>query len=267
MLAKLVRRTSVLALLAGTAVPALSQTVVTGVVGRMDRSEPFADALVSVSGTAVGVRSGADGRYRLKVPPAVADSVDSVTVVVRAIGYAAATRRIAVRRGPVSADFRLAPVNLRLEGVVVTGGAVATDGGAPGVVKDRAASVVASDKPLAAPAPALAAKRVEMRDAREKSAGRLSTARADGARVRRGGAVNQEPAPGVLTAAVWDDAQHWPQYTRFLERASENSWNPWGLDAASHRFGRFGRRRVSARRVARSTSAFSSMRPDRWVTR
>jgi Mg-chelatase subunit ChlD len=34
----------------------------------------------------------------------------------------------------------------------------------------------------------------------------------------------------VLTAAVWDDAAHWAQYERFLGRASENAWNPWGLD-------------------------------------
>ena len=34
----------------------------------------------------------------------------------------------------------------------------------------------------------------------------------------------------MLTAAAWDDAQHWPQYLRFLNRAKENAWNPWGLD-------------------------------------
>jgi Mg-chelatase subunit ChlD len=33
----------------------------------------------------------------------------------------------------------------------------------------------------------------------------------------------------VLTAAAWDDAAHRSQYTRFLNRAKENAWNPWGL--------------------------------------
>ena len=34
----------------------------------------------------------------------------------------------------------------------------------------------------------------------------------------------------MSAAAAWDDAAHWPQYSRFLRRAQQHSWNPWGLD-------------------------------------
>jgi Mg-chelatase subunit ChlD len=46
----------------------------------------------------------------------------------------------------------------------------------------------------------------------------------------RADALPQGPNPGVLTAAVWDDAAHWAQYSRFLDRADTSSWNVWDLD-------------------------------------
>jgi Mg-chelatase subunit ChlD len=78
----------------------------------------------------------------------------------------------------------------------------------------------------AAPAPPL-----ESRAAASALGDRLSS-RSDAAPVGRGKAAKRtaDPVPGVLTAAVWDDSQHWQQYTRFLARARENSWNPWGLE-------------------------------------
>jgi len=45
-----------------------------------------------------------------------------------------------------------------------------------------------------------------------------------------GRGVRHDPQPGVLTAAVWDDVANWSQYQRFVGRAEENSWNPWGLE-------------------------------------
>lgn len=78
--------------------------------------------------------------------------------------------------------------------------------------------------------------------------------RADRSRVggaRRPGVQRQEPRAGVLTAAVWEDASHWPQYMRFLSRAREQSWNPWGLDVgqATVRPVQNGRRPRSTRRA------------------
>ena len=57
--------------------------------------------------------------------------------------------------------------------------------------------------------------------------------RTEARRVGRGGGGGrrgQEPSAGVLTAAAWDDAAHWSQYSKFLGRARENAWNPWGLE-------------------------------------
>ena len=54
--------------------------------------------------------------------------------------------------------------------------------------------------------------------------------RAEAKRTVGGGRRGQEPSPGVLTAAAWDDAANWPQYTKFLDRARENAWNMWDLE-------------------------------------
>ena len=206
-MSSIVRAGSGIALTAIAASAALSQTVVSGTV-RSDRREPIADASVQIQGTRVAVMTGAGGRYRLTIPPSVADSTDSVSVLVRRIGFAAGVRRVATRgRDDVTIDFDLAAATIPLESVVVTGAATAPVASAE---KDRSRS---------------------LGDAAAKSSRARLEARADGSRVRRGwGAVNQEPSPGVLTAAVWDDAEHWRQYTRFLGRASEHAWNPWGLD-------------------------------------
>jgi Mg-chelatase subunit ChlD len=114
-----------------------------------------------------------------------------------------------------------------LQAVVVTG--AATGGGAPGIAKDRTKSTIAIRG-------ASALSSSGSSDARPASAP-AAEARVDRSRVGRASAgapkqEGQDPSPGVLTAAVWDDAAHWPQYERFLGRASENAWNPWGLEVA-----------------------------------
>ena len=218
-------RSSAVVLLGVTASPVLSQTVVTGVV-RLERGGPLANAVVQLQGTHSGVTTTDSGRYRLVVPNDGFATVDSLTLIARAIGFQPITRKVLARPGNYTLDFALKPATLRLEGVVVTKPAVlVTDEGAPAVAKDLRSSVVDRVGPKAA----------ESREARPASAPvpTLMKARGDRSPAGRGGATKQagqDPSPGVLTAAVWDDAAHWPQYERFLGRASENAWNPWGLE-------------------------------------
>jgi Mg-chelatase subunit ChlD len=210
MFTNVVRAGSGLTLISVVATSALAQTVVSGTI-RRERSEPLADASVQIQGTRIGAVSGTTGRYRLTIPPAMADTIDSVTVIVRRIGFAPTAKRVATRNGDISADFTLAVATLELESVVVTGTAAADGSAMPGRSKDRARPV----RDVVAKAPARAS----------------AEERADGSRVRQvRGTVSQAPSPGVLTAAVWNDAEHWQQYSRFLGRASENAWNPWGLN-------------------------------------
>lgn len=208
----LVHRYGVLSLLA-VATPALSQTVISGTI-RRERSEPLADVSIQIQGTRVTALSTISGHYALRIPPLMPDSTDSVTIVARRVGFAPSSKRASLRDGPVTVDFELVPVDLKLESVVVTGTASLAIRGATRIEKDRARTV---------------------RDAPARSVGfAASDVRADGSRVGRAaaskGGGGQGPKPGVLTAAVWDDAAHWREYNRFLGRASEQSWNPWGLE-------------------------------------
>ena len=219
MFATLGRRSAVIVVLGVTASPALAQTVVTGIV-RDDRSAPLAGAAISVRGSRASAMTNEAGQYRLVVPVDARDATDSLTLLARRIGFDVTSRRVAVSGGSVTANFVLKAALLELESVVVTGAPTPRAAGAPSSSKE-------SDR--------VAAASVELRTA-DKRAFRAELAdrpasRADGSRVggRRGGA-RQDPSPGVLTAAVWEDAQHWSQYSRFLDRARENSWNPWGLD-------------------------------------
>jgi Mg-chelatase subunit ChlD len=223
MFSNLVRCGGAVVLLGVTAPAVLAQSVIAGTV-RVERGGPLSGAVVQVTGTSTGVSTNDDGRYRLLLR-GVPDTSDSVTLVVRRIGYDRVTRRIGIRGSLASVDFELKPVRVDLHEVVVTGTAGATDEGAPGVARKRAGEVVA---------PRLAAgMAADSRTASAPAAERVSAkARRDGGRAApsSGREVRQEPTPGVLTAAVWDDSQHWPQYARFLERARQNSWNPWGLE-------------------------------------
>jgi Mg-chelatase subunit ChlD len=244
MFANLVRCGGAVALLGVTASGVAAQTVIAGTV-RVERGGPLSGAVVQVIGASSGASTNDDGRYRLLLR-GVPDTSDSVTLVVRRIGYDRVTRRIGIRGTLASVDFELKPVAVGLHEVVVTGTAGATDEGAPGVARKRAGEVVA---------PRLAAGMSDSRTASAPAAERVSAkARRDGGRAApsSGREVRQEPNPGVLTAAVWDDAQHWPQYTRFLERARQNSWNPWGLELGQSNVRPVraeGRRRASRRAV------------------
>jgi len=219
MFAILVRPSAVL-LLGVAATPVLSQTIVSGVV-RAEHGGPLTNAVVQVKGTHSGVTTTATGRYRLVMPNDGFATVDSLTLIARAIGFEPVTRKVSARPGTYAIDFQLGAATLKLEGVVVTGAPGVTAGAAGAVAKDRAKSII-SLRSMAA----------DSRDAVPASAP-APEARADRSRAGRGGArkqTGQDPSPGVLTAAIWDDAAHWPQYSRFLERANENAWNPWGLE-------------------------------------
>jgi Mg-chelatase subunit ChlD len=194
MLASLVRRTALIAMFSTIAVPLYSQTAVTGIV-RDDVNRVIAGVTISVRGTPTSAVTDDSGRYRLLVPDVLRDSTDSLTLLVRRIGYEAITRRI-VATNTSNIDFVLKPASTRLESVVVTGTAT---------MEKRA---------LASPAVSVAA------------ASRRDATRVGG----KAAGHRQEPRPGILTAASWDDAEHWSQYSRFLQRARKNSWNPWGLD-------------------------------------
>jgi hypothetical protein len=215
-------------LLGVTAAPLLSQTIISGVV-RTERGGPLTSAAVQVKGTHGGAMTSETGRYRLVIPNDGFATVDSLTVTARAIGFEPLSQRVAARPGSVTLDFVLEATTIRLEGVVVTGTAAVSDAVSSRGAKDGAKSMAARLESSAS----------DSRDAPRAKAPGLAKARADGSRVSghasAGKSERQDPSPGVLTAAVWNDAEHWQQYTRFLSRARENAWNPWGLDVGEPR--------------------------------
>ena len=222
-------RSSVALLLGVTAAPLLSQTIVSGVV-RADRGKPIAAAVVQIKGTHGGATTDKSGLYRLVIPNDGFATVDSLTVTARAIGFQPRSRRIPARPGSVTLDFALEASPVKLESVVVTRTGTSTDAMSSRGGKDSTAPTVAR----------LEASVADSREARPAmKAPALAKARADGSRVAgRASAASrepQDPSPGILTAAVWNDAEHWQQYSRFLDRARENAWNPWGLESGKPR--------------------------------
>ena len=217
MLAYLGRGAVALAVMAVVSDPVHSQVTITGTV-RASRNDPLAAAVVQVRGTAYTTQTTEAGHYRL----VLAESSESVTVVARRIGFVPQSRTVKIRGGKATIDFVLEPGPHKVSEVVVT------DAGAPVTVLDRARKMLARvegrrsaarEGPMAATAdvaPAAAAPREAAASHAKPGAG--------------GRSVLHDPQPGVLTAAVWDDVANWSQYERFLGRAAENSWNPWGLE-------------------------------------
>lgn len=222
-------RASVALLLGVSAAPLQSQTIVSGVV-RAERGKPIVGAAVQIKGTHAGVRTDDAGRYRLLTPNDGFATVDSLTVTARAIGFEPRSLTILARPGSYTLDFALKATAITLEGVVVTGSGASAD-------------AVSSRGGKDGPAPTVARLEASAADSRARPAVKapaLAKARADGSRV--GGRASagirepQDPSPGILTAAVWNDAEHWQQYSRFLDRARENAWNPWGLEIGKPRW-------------------------------
>src|SRR5690349_9051539 len=196
-------RSSVALLLGVTAAPLLSQTIVSGVV-RADRGKPIAGAVVQIKSTHGGVTTDTSGLYRLVIPNDGFATVDSLTVTARAVGFQPRSRRIPARPGSVTLDFALEASPVKLESVVVTRTGTSTDAVSSRGGKDSTAPTVAG----------LEASVADSREARPAmKAPALAKARADGSRVAgRASAAIREPqdqSPGILTAAVWNDAEHW----------------------------------------------------------
>ena len=140
MFATFVRRSFVV-ILAVTAMPALAQTTISGTV-RDDRNAPLAGATISVRGSHVSAVTNDAGRYRLVVPPELRDRGDSLTLLARRIGFEAGTRPVALSGSSTDVDVVLKVSTLRLESVVVTGTAAASERRRLGssAAVDRAAS-------------------------------------------------------------------------------------------------------------------------------
>jgi hypothetical protein len=105
-------------LCAPTAVSAQTR-IITGTVTAAATSQPLPEAVVSLVGGTIEVRTSANGQYRLAAP------AGPVTVVARAIGYKRATKALGANAN--SADFVLEKDLLMLESVVVTGQATTVD--------------------------------------------------------------------------------------------------------------------------------------------
>lgn len=113
-----VRLGSALLLLAATAAVATAQTgTVAGTVTDRTNHAAVPSAQVQIIGTTRGTLTGSDGHYRLA-------GVSSGPLVLRVtrIGYAAESRTVTVPTGDIAtADFTLAPTQVTLDQVVVTG--------------------------------------------------------------------------------------------------------------------------------------------------
>ena len=92
---------------------------ITGRVTQAGSGGPITEATVGLLGSQIGVRTTANGEYRLKVPNGGA------TVLVRAIGFKRATAVVGASQ--TTADFALDKDVLQLEGVTVTGQATTVD--------------------------------------------------------------------------------------------------------------------------------------------
>src|SRR4051812_35034295 len=117
-----VRRRRMLLLAVAMAMPSVltAQTrEITGRVTQAGSGGPITEATVGLLGSQIGVRTTANGEYRLKIPSGGA------TVLVRAIGFKRATAVIGASQ--TTADFSLDKDVLQLEGVTVTGQATTVD--------------------------------------------------------------------------------------------------------------------------------------------
>jgi TonB-linked SusC/RagA family outer membrane protein len=112
--------------------------VTVGLTGR-----PLNDALVGVSGQAIGVRTNERGEFRITVP------AGDVNLFTRAIGYKRVTQR--VPSTATTANFVVERDVLELEGVVVTGAATTIDRRNSAT----AVAVVSSDALARVPAPSI----------------------------------------------------------------------------------------------------------------
>jgi TonB-linked SusC/RagA family outer membrane protein len=132
-----------LATFVGVADGAAQQRQITGRVTSSATNDAMAAVNVTVTGTALGAVTNADGRYAIVAP------AGAVTLVFRHIGFK--RQQVAVAAEQNTADVALEPDVFNLEAVVVTGQATAVERRNAAV----ASTVVTGEEITAAPAPGL----------------------------------------------------------------------------------------------------------------
>jgi len=124
---------SVVPLIAALVVPGVARAQatreITGRVVQSPSGTPLVDATVGVIGAPAGVRTNANGEYRINVP------TGDVTLLVRSIGFKRAELKVPSSQS--TANFTLDKDVLQLEGVTVTGAATTVE-------KRNAATAVSS---------------------------------------------------------------------------------------------------------------------------
>ena len=127
------------------AAPARAQATrdITGKVTQSGTNAPIPEAQVSIQGHPIGVRTNANGEYRLRVP------AGDATILVRAIGFARQSRLVPA--ATPTADFTLVKDVLQLEQVVVTGQSTTLEKRAA----TTATAVVTAEEVTRAPAPSI----------------------------------------------------------------------------------------------------------------
>ncbi len=81
-----------------------------------DKGEALPYATVLIKGTTQGTTSNADGQYHLDLPDG------AYTIVCQYMGYRKAEQAITVRAGALELNFRLQPLSLQIQEVIVKGG-------------------------------------------------------------------------------------------------------------------------------------------------
>ncbi len=107
---------------AATTPPAVARDsfVVSGTITDGSTQRPVVGATVVIQGQSAGTKSGNAGRYRLAFP--VGSTTRAVTLVVRMIGYSAATRRVSVTGAGATVDVALIAAPREGGPVVVSSG-------------------------------------------------------------------------------------------------------------------------------------------------
>jgi TonB-linked SusC/RagA family outer membrane protein len=114
-----------LAFLIAAPLPAQQGAVVTGRV-TSDRGDPLGGASITVANTSISVVTAADGTYRLTIPAGAVRGPE-VSLTARYIGHRPGIQRITLGPGTLQANFSLPSDPFRLDEVVVTGTAEATE--------------------------------------------------------------------------------------------------------------------------------------------
>jgi len=98
---------------------------------------PVGDAEIVISALGLGAVTRDDGRYAIVIPGARATPGQSVTLLVRRLGYKPVSAQVTLAPGVVEHDFSLAPNPLQLGEVVVTGAGTTSEAEKLGNVRNN----------------------------------------------------------------------------------------------------------------------------------